>query len=115
MRRLRYFALSAVLAGCSNGLAERQAELARWIGKPETALVGAVGVPTRTYEAGGMKFLTYDDQRVEILPGSPGIGPGPFRYGGGIPPTATTLVCETTFTIEAGIVRAFSLRGNACG
>ncbi|MEA2727266.1 MAG: hypothetical protein QOF70_1741, partial [Acetobacteraceae bacterium] len=34
---------------------------------------------------------------------------------GGIPPTVMTLVCETTFTIADGIVRSFSLRGNACG
>jgi hypothetical protein len=71
-----------------------------------------------------MKFLTYEDRRVQIVPGSPvygGIGPygyggaGPFGYGAGIPPTAVNLTCDTTFTVAGGLVRAFSLRGNACG
>ncbi len=117
MRRAWLFALMGLIAGCSNGLAVRQAQLNQWVGRPETDLVGTMGVPTRTYEAGGMKFLTYDDRRVEIVPGSPYFGPGPFwyGYGGGFPPTATTLECDTTFTIASGTVRAFSLRGNACG
>jgi hypothetical protein len=113
--RLWFIAFTALAAGCANQLAQRQAELAQWVGKPETNLVGIMGAPTRSYEAGGMKFLTYEDQRVEIVPGSPYYGAGPFRYGGGIPPNAITLVCETTFTIAGGVVRAFSLRGNACG
>jgi hypothetical protein len=107
-------ALAGSVAGCGNGLAARQAELAQWVGKPETDLVGIMGVPTRTYETGGMKFLTYEDRRVEIVPGTPYFGPGPFWYGGGFPPTAMTLACETTFTVASGVVRAFSLRGNAC-
>ena len=116
MRWVRLIALMGVVAGCANGLAQRQAELTQWVGKPETALVGIFGVPSRIYETGGMKFLTYDDQRVEFIPGSPYYGPGPFWYGGGgFPPTVITLQCETTFTIADCVVRAFSLRGNACG
>ncbi len=108
--------VTVLLAGCGNGLAEHQAQLAMWVGKPETELVGIMGVPTRTYETGGLKFLTYEERHVEIVPGTPYyFGPGPFWYGGGFPPTATTLVCDTTFTIANGMVRAYSLRGNACG
>jgi hypothetical protein len=116
MRRLCLLLGTIALAACTNGLAERQAELAMWVGKPETDLLGIMGAPTRSYDAGGMKFLTYEDRRVEIVPSSPYyFGPGPFLYGGGFPPTATTLVCDTTFTVAQGVVRAFSLRGNACG
>lgn len=116
MRRVLMIAMLTALAGCVNLLAERRAELAQWVGQPETALVGAMGAPTRTYETGGMKFLTYEDRRVEIIPGTPYyFGPGPFWYGGGFPPEALTEVCDTTFTIAGGVVRAFSLRGNACG
>ncbi|MDB5399144.1 MAG: hypothetical protein QOF70_5048 [Acetobacteraceae bacterium] len=114
MRRLWLIVLVALVGGCSNGLAARQAELAQWVGKPETNLLAVMGAPTRTYEAGGMKFLTYDDRQVQILPGSPYFGAGLWNAGG-IPPTVMTLVCETTFTIADGIVRSFSLRGNACG
>jgi hypothetical protein len=107
--------LAGLTAACTNGLAARQAELTQWVGRPETELLGTMGAPTRSYDAGGMKFLTYEDRRVEIVPGAPFYGPGPFGYGDGFPPTATTLVCNTTFTVASGVVRAFSLRGNACG
>lgn len=115
-RLLRVIGVAIVAAGCTDRLVQRQSELAQWVGRPETELAGAMGAPSRTYEAGGMKFLTYEDRRIEIVPGSPSYyGAGPFGYGGGFPPTATTLVCATTFSIGGGVVRAFSLRGNACG
>lgn len=120
-RGLWLVGLLGLAAGCTNHLALRQAELSAWVGQPEVDLVAAMGAPARTYETGGMKFLTYDDRRIEVIPGSPGFGPGPYFgadpywYGGGFPPTATTLVCDTTFTVAKGVVRAFSLRGNACG
>jgi hypothetical protein len=114
MRHL-WLLVPGIVAACSNGLAERQAELTQWIGKPETALISTMGVPNRTYAAGGMTFLTFEDRQVEIVPGSPYFGPGPFWYGGGFPPTAMTLVCTTTFTVADGVVRGFSLNGNACG
>ena len=117
MRLSWIFALAGLASGCTDGLAQRQVQLAQWVGRPEIELVGMIGAPTRTYETDGMKFLTYQEQRVEIMPGSPYyLDRGPFGYGGGgFPPTARTLVCDTTFTIAGGLVRAFSLRGNACG
>jgi hypothetical protein len=119
MRCFWLVAVIGLVAACSNGAAQRQAELSKWVGRPETELLGLMGAPTRSYDTGGMKFLTYEDRRVEIVPGSPYFGPGVFGYGygygGGFPPTATTLTCDTTFTVASGVVRAFSLRGNACG
>jgi hypothetical protein len=116
MRLLWLLALAGLIAGCTDGLARRRAELTQWIGRPEAALVGLMGVPDRTYETEGMKFLTYKEQQIDITPGMPYYyGPGPLAYGGaGLPATATIRVCETTFTIADGVVRAFSLRGNAC-
>jgi hypothetical protein len=119
MRRLVLLAIACLAAGCANQLAERQAQLNRLIGRSETDLVQTMGIPTRTYETGGMKFLAYEDRRVEIVPGSPffPVG-GPFYpgfYGGGIPPEAINLTCDTTFTVSDGVVRSFALRGNACG
>ncbi len=108
-RWLTVIGLALFVAGCTNGLAQRQAELALWVGRPETDLVGAMGAPSRSYETAGMKFLTYEDRRLELVPGSP------YYWGGGFPPTALNLVCDTTFTVGGGVVRAFSLRGNACG
>jgi hypothetical protein len=117
MRLVLLAGLAALVAGCVDVGAQRQAELTQWVGRPEAELVGAMGAPSRSYETVGMKFLTYEDRRVEMVPASPLYGPGPFVYGRGfgLPPTAYTLVCDTTFTVADGVVRAFSLRGNACG
>ncbi len=123
MRRCGVLLLAAALGGCTGGLAARKAELSQWVGHSETELVSAMGAPNRTYESGGMKFLTYEDRRTEISGGTPYFGEfGPYwygdgfgMYGGGFPPMASTWVCDTTFTVADNVVRAFSLRGNACG
>ena len=114
MRCLWVVMLAGWLGGCTGLLETRRSELTQWVGRPEIELAAAMGAPNRTYDAGGMKFLTYEERRVEVVPGSYD-GFGPFWYGGGFPPTTTTLVCDTTFTVAGGVVRAFSLRGNACG
>ena len=52
------------------------------------------------------------------FPASPAYGWGPpfwGWYGGGFPPEVVKRVCETTFAVTDGIVRSYSLRGNACG
>ncbi len=117
VRRIVLCVLLVSMAGCVDRLAARQAQLNQLVGKPEVVLIQAMGVPTRTYEAGGVKFLAYDEQRLEILPGSPfyyGSGPYPGFYGG-FPPQAITLVCNTTFSVVNGAVSGVVLRGNACG
>lgn len=106
---------AALLAGCTGGLAERQAELTQWVGQPETQLVAAMGVPRRTYDSGAMKFLTYQDVRIERQPsGDFYFGPGPAAPTGFWDGT-TALVCDTTFAVSGGVVKGFSLRGNGCG
>ena len=122
MHRLAVILLSAgLLAGCVNQLAVRQSELARWVGQPEGQLIDFMGVPDKSYETGGVKYLAYAENRVEVIPSTQSypFGP-PFGapygwYGGGFPAQAINLSCETTFAIAGGVVRSFSLRGNACG
>ncbi|MCW3477429.1 hypothetical protein [Limobrevibacterium gyesilva] len=110
---------SSLLAGCANMLAQRQAFLSQFIGRPEADLVRELGVPTRSFDTSGRRFLAYVDRRVELLPPPPMWGPwgpwGRFGYYGGFPAEVVELVCETTFEIADGTVRSFSLRGNACG
>jgi hypothetical protein len=109
---------AVLLGGCGNGLGKRQAELCQWIGRPETALVQALGAPARSYETDGIKVLTYEDRRVDIIPGTafyPGYGRAGWGAGAGLPPQAVNLTCDTNFTIAGGLVKSFSLRGNACG
>lgn len=112
-------ATGLALCGCVNTVARREAVLARWVGRPEIELVRMLGAPNRAYETNGTKVLTYEERRVDILPGVPfydGFGPyyGPFWGVGGLPPEAVNLVCFTNFTVSGGIVRGFTLRGNAC-
>ncbi len=112
-----------LVAACDPyALQRREATLAAYVGDSETDIVRIFGVPTRTYEAGGHRFLAYDQGSVDIVPplnswqpwgwgwGGPGWG-----YGGGFPAQVVQRLCETTFEVAGGRVIGFNLRGNACG
>ena len=116
MRRAVLLVVAGLLAGCVDQVAQRESVLDRFVGQPESALVQQMGVPNRTYETGGVKYLAYDQRRVEIVPSFPSYSPF-FTgwYGGGFPPQVIDLQCETTFAISGGTVRSFTIRGNACG
>jgi len=106
----------AALTGCTNLLEQRQAYLSQFVGQPDSALVQQMGVPSRSYETGGVKYLAYDEHRIDIIPGSPTFAPFYMGwYGAGFPPQVVELTCETTFEVSDGTVKAFTLRGNACG
>jgi hypothetical protein len=108
--------LSGMVAGCANQLAVRQAYLSQFIGQPEVALVQQIGVPTRTFESAGIRFLAYDERRFDIVPAFPTYSPFFMGwYGGGSPPQVVEWQCETTFAVKDGTVASFTLRGNACG
>lgn len=115
MPRAVLILLVSVLAGCANQLAARQAYLNQLIGHSEADLVQQMGVPTRSIETGGVKYLAYTENRVDVMPGLPAYGWGWGWYGGGIPPQVVTLTCETTFAVSKGVVQSYTLRGNACG
>jgi hypothetical protein len=116
MRVARRFVLllacSGVPAACADDTAAHMAALNHLVGQPEQTLLQTMGVPTRSYDADGTKFLAYDEGRVDIIPGVPGTGP---FHSGGIPPQPIQRWCETTFQVAQGVVRSFTLRGNACG
>ena len=117
MRRFVPLLLLILLGACGNQLAARQAFLNQFIGHPEAGLVQQLGVPARTYETGGIKYLAYTESRVEFIPSySPVAGPWWMGgYGSGFPPQVVNLVCETTFAVADGAVKSYTLRGNACG
>jgi hypothetical protein len=116
MRGAGLLLLLACTAACAIG-PSRQQLLAPLIGVSETELVQRMGVPTRSFETGGIRFLAYDERHVDVIPGVgpfPGWGPWYYGYGGGLPPEVVVRSCETTFEIAGGRVRSFSLRGNDC-
>lgn len=110
-----------LVAGCANELAEREAFLNTLVGHSEDDLVRTIGVPSRTFEVNGHRFLAYTESRVDVIPGSPGPGPWGWGwgwgggYGAGFLPVVVNRVCETTFEIFEGKVASYTLRGNACG
>ena len=111
-----------LLGGCADGLKRRQAAMAPLVGQTETDLVRQLGVPTRTIEVGGHRFLAYDESWIDVIPGGPivplggpwwGPGWGPIGVGG-IPPSVVQWTCVTTFEIVEGRVISFTIRGNGC-
>jgi len=111
-----------VLSACAVGpsLSDR---LSTYVGRSELDLVSALGVPTRSYETGGQKFLAYEEQRTVALPGGFAGGPfyGPFGrgfYGGGYAGYSTAYApvqCDVTFALREGRVASFTYRGQGCG
>lgn len=119
MRRLLLL-LPLLLAGCATE-PPLEVRLQPLVGKTETELVQALGVPTATYEADGNRFLQYEDQTSTIYPGDPFWGGGRYRrFGGPIysPPLVITRTCAITFALagprEAQRVASFTFRGNGC-
>jgi len=109
--------LVGLLGGCVNQLAERRAYLNQFIGQPESAVVQAMGVPSRSFQTAGVTYLAYNEHRIDFIPGTPTFSPFFFggAYGGGFPPQIVQLDCETTFQVVDGKISTYTLRGNACG
>ena len=83
----------------------RPGQLSKWVGKPETELVGLMGAPSRTYEAGGMKFLTYEERHLEIVPAT-AVRCRSRPFTGTVPGASAHRdqpQCDTTFTIAGRV------------
>ncbi len=108
-----------LLASCSSAQQQRVALLNSLVGATETEVVRQLGVPSRTFEAEGHRFLAYREQRTSIA--------GPLLWGGGWagwndgwsyagawPADVIERVCETTIEVVDGRMATWTLRGNAC-
>ncbi len=122
MRKILPLATLALLAGCAYPTPERVNSLNALVGKTDTDLVRALGVPTKTYATGGHQFLSFSHSRIESYPGfGPGYG---FGYGYGWGPRwgwggyyGTDIVqtdCDITFELTNGIAQSWTLRGSGC-
>ncbi|MBU8536324.1 hypothetical protein [Falsiroseomonas tokyonensis] len=107
----------AALGACAQGPTLDQ-RLSTFVGRGEADLVAALGVPVRTYEAEGRRFLQFE-QRRNLLVASPLAAPyGPWgpRYGYWAPPPSYVQAsCDLTFALRDQRVESFSYRGEACG
>lgn len=92
-----------------------------WTGSSEASLIREWGVPNRSYDASGSRFLEYSSSNVAVLPGySPTYTTTFFgniattTATGGSPPTAIQLSCTTIFELRGGVVVGSSFSGNNC-
>lgn len=118
MKKALAWLLCLAVAGCVTG-PDRRLLLTSLVGQPEAEIVRQFGVPTRTYEAGGRKFIAYDERHTDLIPPAPFIGGfGYFGYGygtfGSFPARLIESGCETTFEVAGGRVVSWALRGNTC-
>lgn len=127
MRKLAALAILAALAGCAYPDPRHVQALNALVGKSETDLLRTYGVPNRTYDSAGHRFLAYSRSRIDSFPGAGGFGYGGFGYGGfgygyggygpgfgGFGPEIVQRDCDTTFELGGGKVLTWSLRGNDC-
>ena len=107
--------LALRLAGCATG-PNLETRLQSTIGQGEGELVSANGVPTRTYQADGRKFLQYEERRTQMVASDPYWSRSYGRFGPIFPPAPAFVVrsCDITFTLVDGKVASFSFRGEAC-
>ena len=107
---------SLAAAGCATGPTLEQRMLP-FVGRGEGDLVAALGVPERTYEVEGRKFLTFEERRSYVVAGYPSLYPG-YGYGrfgpSFSPPGYIVRTCETTFAVRGGRVESFTYRGDGC-
>lgn len=118
IRNILAILCATLLAACTPAF-DRPAFLAGFVGQPDTEVVRRLGVPSRTYEAGGHQFLAYAEHRSEVL--STGTSFGGFGgfgfFGPSLGFSSSEVIdrgCETTFEVVSGRVATWSLRGNAC-
>jgi hypothetical protein len=112
--RVLLCSLAAVAAGCATGPTLEQ-RLLPFVGRSEGDLVAALGVPERTYEVEGRKFLTFEDRRSFIVAGDPFLYRGYSRFGPYFaPPGYIVRTCEITFAVRGGQAESFTFRGDGC-
>jgi hypothetical protein len=114
------------LGGCAlPTTAGFDSRIASLVGRPEAEVVATLGVPVRTHEAGGQRFLQYEDRRIVSYPGSYPVGAYPFGgyrsrfYGGfggfgGFPPSIESRECDLTIAVRNGRMEGFTRRGDDC-
>lgn len=114
--------VATLVAGCV-AVPDRRAQLDQLVGQSEVVVARVMGVPDKTFEAEGHRFIAYVERApvqsfagYDLFDGYGRYGTlGYRRLGFEAAPEAYVRQCETTFEINDGKVSAYTLRGNACG
>ncbi len=106
-----------LLAACAQGPTLEQ-RLSVFVGQSEADLVAALGVPVRTHEADGRRFIQFEQRRTVAV-----AAPAPIPYYGRFgprfgywpqPPGYAVVGCDITFELWDRRVEGFSARGDGC-
>jgi hypothetical protein len=111
--------LPLIAAACAQGPTMEQ-RLSTFVNRSEGELVAELGVPVRTYDVEGRRFLQYEQRRTIAYsePGyyRPWFGPWGPQMGYWPAPTSYAVVgCDITFALRNGRVESFTYRGQGCG
>ena len=120
MRNFLAVGLLLLLAACATR-ANYEAMLGQWVGAREPELIQAWGPPDSVYEGEDARYLTWNAQYQNYMPGSPphyvtrvdGDRVYTIPYGG-TPGYLYSSKCKTTFTVVDGTVTGWRAEGNAC-
>jgi hypothetical protein len=106
--------LPLALAACATGPTLEQ-RLSAYIGRGEGDLVANLGVPLRSYEVDGRRFLQFEQRNTVAMS-----SPDPYFYGPrwsvwSVPPASFVEVsCQITFALRDHRVESFTLNGQGC-
>lgn len=116
MRRLILsLALPATLAACAAPGPTLEQRLATFINRSEGELVAQLGVPVRTYQTEGRRFLEFEHRQTVVVPGDPWFyGPYGYRRSWAAPSAYAVVQCNMTFAIRNDRVESFTARGEGC-
>ena len=100
MKQIKFFLalFSAILLTACATTEKYEARLQTFVGKPESAVIEKLGAPSKIYDSGGNRYLTYSSSNYLLLDRDFGI----------------TMVCTTTFTVSNNIIQKYSFEGNGC-
>jgi hypothetical protein len=121
MRSQLVLLLPLVLGACAVGPTFSQ-RLSTLVGRSEGELVAELGVPVRSYDTEGRRFLQFErrstvavSQPDPFFYGSPWYG-GPWRYRPWLnAPAYAEVQCDITFALRSQRVESFTLNGQGCG
>lgn len=119
---VRYALLTATfaLAACAS-TAGYEKTLNTWVGSQEIELVRSWGPPTRTYEVGAIRFISYMSSGTMHIPGTAPTYKS-TASGGVVTTTATggssgvtaSVYCEVTFELSQSKIVKYTYKGNNC-